>query len=163
MNNKPNTIPWEIGDIVIHDDDEKSAEMVMRVVETGCEFGMVRTEYVNEGSPLYLNDIKYLHDPLIFGIDVFDRSAPDIYKRAISRWGVDAQRSIFVEEAAEAITALSHFKRGKCGIYDVIGEFADLQIMLNQMKVIYGEEQFDRIFVQKLTALKAKLDQGNGL
>lgn len=85
----------------------------------------------------------------------------DIYIRAIDTWGIDIQQSIFVEEAAEVITALSHFKRDKCGIHDVIGEFADLQVMLNQMIEIYGKEQFNEIFAQKLVALKNKLDKAD--
>ena len=82
MNCEPNTFDWNVGDLVIHDADEKTAEMVMRVIETGCEFGMIRTEYVNEGLPQYLNDVKYLHAPGSFGIDISDTN--DIYKRAIS-------------------------------------------------------------------------------
>lgn len=166
MNNTPNTICWEVGDIVIHDDDPKEKHMLMRVVETGCEFGMVRTEYVGvrdvqsrRETPHYLNDLKYLLDPHLFGIDISDMVSTYIYKRAISTWGTDVQRLIFVEEAAEALVAMSHFRRGKCGLDDVIGEFADLQIMLNQMIEMYGKDRFDTIFAQKLDALKNKLDR----
>lgn len=172
MNYGPNTINWKVGDIVIHDADAKIAGMLMKVVETGCDFGMVRTEYVEdctahkysvlprEELPYYLNDIKYLHDPLLFGIDISDTN--DIYKRAISTWGTDVQRLIFVEEAAETIVAISHFRRGKCTLDEVVGEFADLQIMLNQMIEMYGRGIFDKIFAQKLAALKTKLDKVGG-
>lgn len=83
----------------------------------------------------------------------------DIYKRAISTWGTDVQRLIFVEEASEALVAMSHFRRGKCSLDDVIGEFADLQIMLHQMVEMYGKDKFETIFAQKLYALKNKLDR----
>jgi len=36
MNCEPNTIYWNVGDLVIHDADEKSERMLMRVVETGA-------------------------------------------------------------------------------------------------------------------------------
>lgn len=170
MNNKPNTIAWEVGDLVIHDADEKTAEMLMRVIETGCEFDMVKTEYVEDRAakssremPYYLNDVRYLHDPLLFGISISDAPSANIYKRAISTWGADVQQLIYIEEAAETIVAISHFSRDKCTLDEVVGEFADLQIMLNQMIEMYGKGIFDKIFAQKLDALKTKLDKVDGL
>lgn len=81
-----------------------------------------------------------------------------IYQRALNKWGVAMQNDMLIEECAEAIEAISHYRRCKCDADEVIGELADVQILLNQMKLVYGEDRFDRIFAEKLEALEAKLD-----
>lgn len=83
----------------------------------------------------------------------------NVYTRALNTWGVDMQIDIFVEEAAEAIQAISHYRRGRCDLATVCGELSDLQVMLNQMKIVYGAERFDRIFAEKVIILDAKLDE----
>ena len=74
MNYEPNTIDWWVGDLVIHDADEKSERMVMRVVETGLPLGLIKTEYLDDdlrlgGKPrYYLNRKEVLHNPGRFDI-----------------------------------------------------------------------------------------------
>jgi len=70
MNYKPNTIDWKVGDIVIHDADEKNSSMLMEVNDLYC--GQYRTSYINrKGSvPFYWNLKEVLHDPARFDIKV---------------------------------------------------------------------------------------------
>ena len=70
MNYEPNTIDWAVGDLVIHDADAKTADMLMRVVEIGLLDGRLKTVYANrKGSEsYYLNRKDVLHDPTRFGI-----------------------------------------------------------------------------------------------
>lgn len=70
MNYEPNEIDWNIGDLVIHDADAKTADMLMRVVEIGLPDGRLKTEYANRkgNEPHYLNPKDVLHDPARFGI-----------------------------------------------------------------------------------------------
>jgi len=83
----------------------------------------------------------------------------DIYKRAIEKWGVKAQVDQLIEECAEVIEAVSHYRRGKCSADDVRGELADLYIMVAQMRLIYGEEMCDEAIAEKLESLEAKLER----
>lgn len=77
MNYKENTIDWEIGDIVIHDADEKRNLYLMIVTDAGRPDGLIRTKYQNRNGtePYYLNDKSRLHDPRRFDIDVVGTDA----------------------------------------------------------------------------------------
>lgn len=72
MNYPPNTTHWRPGDIVLHDADEKSPRMVMRVVGYRKD-GTAMCRYIcpSQGRNLRTildNDIRYLHDTTQFGI-----------------------------------------------------------------------------------------------
>lgn len=56
MNYEPNTINWKVGDLVIHDADEKAERMLMKVIAI-FENGRIGTEYLTrEGNqPIYHN------------------------------------------------------------------------------------------------------------
>ena len=76
------------------------------------------------------------------------------YTDALKLWGEDFQKSMFHEEIGEVLTAISHEKRGRCGKPAVLEELADLQIMLNQMVILYGtDEEFGDIFTTKKNRL----------
>ena len=83
----------------------------------------------------------------------------DIYILALDKWGVHIQTDMFVEEAAEAIQAISHYRRGRCDLDVVCGELADLQVMLEQMKIVFGTDRFEKIFAEKIVALDEKLSK----
>ncbi len=76
MNYPANTRHWQIGDLVIHDADAKQVEMLMRVAGYCRRTGMCRTKYVQPGyydcmrKAAMLNELKYLHDPALFGLEV---------------------------------------------------------------------------------------------
>lgn len=167
MNCEPNTIYWNVGDLVIHDADEKSERMLMRVVETGAPDGRIKTNYANRkwNEPHYLNRKEVLHDPMRFAIGapivhVNDESEPlEIYTRALDKWGASAQINQFIEEAAEAIQAVQHYRRGRCDMDTVCGELADLHIMLSQMLVVYGVERFEKILAEKIASLDDRLSE----
>ena len=78
--------------------------------------------------------------------------------KAAEIWDAERINIVFIEEAAEAIQSVIHFRRGKCGIKDLFGEMADLQIMLDQMKVICGQYEFDSVLAGKYAVLDLKLD-----
>lgn len=66
-----------------------------------------------------------------------------IYKRAIDKFGELKQYDILIEECSELIHAICKCKRYNkfSGLlfHDFIDEMADVQIMINQFKEIYGE------------------------
>ena len=64
--------------------------------------------------------------------------------RAITTYGAPAQMDMAVEEMAELTKALCKIKRAQAGcevtaaIGNVIEEMADVQIMLDQLRIIFG-------------------------
>lgn len=92
MIHEPNQIEWQIGNIVIADCDRKDHKMLMVVVGiiTENHIRMLKTKYLNplemipncikrlpikrqkqhllEYNNIWINEIKYLHDPAKFGI-----------------------------------------------------------------------------------------------
>ena len=80
---------------------------------------------------------------------------------ALEEWGEESQVMMFIEEAGECITAISHRMRGRCSDVDVLGEMADLQIMLNQMVVVYDDDDhpvYPDIYDGKLEKLSNLLE-----
>jgi hypothetical protein len=77
MNYEPNTIKWKPGDIVIHDADAKSEEMLMRVIGYAKD-GRCITVYNRKAAmngenrrrrpTRWENPITHLHDPARFGL-----------------------------------------------------------------------------------------------
>lgn len=72
----PNTVPWEAGDLVIHDSDAKRADMLMIVIGQDRS-GLLRTRYAFPWAQprpwrrkIWRNSIEWLHDPARFGITV---------------------------------------------------------------------------------------------
>ncbi len=82
-----------------------------------------------------------------------------IYQATIARWGVDAQYDQAIEECAELIAALKHFKRGKISRQEVIDELADATLMLGQLRWMFGEELVESAISHKLEKLKQLLDE----
>lgn len=68
MNYEPNTTDWQIGDIVIHDADEKTELYLMTVIDIDCD--RFKTKYINRKGimPFYWNRKEVLHDPARFGL-----------------------------------------------------------------------------------------------
>ncbi|MBW4422745.1 MAG: hypothetical protein KME13_26800 [Myxacorys californica WJT36-NPBG1] len=77
MNYEPNTTHWKLGDLVIHDCDQKHPLMLMLVMDYTYE-GKVQTRYVSPVTPggysrdcrrVVVSDLEMLHDPKRFGIE----------------------------------------------------------------------------------------------
>jgi len=83
---------------------------------------------------------------------------PDIYFKAIEKWGAEAQVKMMIEECGKLITALMHYDRGRNKPIDVCGEIADVEIMVNQMKVLFGPKCED-IKKYKLERLKERIER----
>lgn len=68
MNYEPNTTHWGKGDIVLHDADEKTPKMFMRVIGYTRD-GLCKTQYVDKRHKrtVYRNEIKWLHSVERFG------------------------------------------------------------------------------------------------
>ena len=79
-----------------------------------------------------------------------------IFENAIERYGAEAQEGIAQEECAELIQAISKKHRGKP--HNIAEEIADVEIMLEQLKIINGcENEVKEIREQKISRLQKNL------
>lgn len=63
----------------------------------------------------------------------------DIYRQAVEWFGVEHQIKKAAEELGELIQALMRYSNGEPVIGNVCEEIADVEIMLEQIKIILGE------------------------
>ncbi len=82
--------------------------------------------------------------------DNFDYTLP------INTWGEESQKLMMIEECSELIKAILKEWRGG-STENVIEELADVQIMLNQMIVIYEREEFEPVMKKKLDRLRQRI------
>ena len=85
-----------------------------------------------------------------------------LYNKAITMWGRVAQVDMAIEEMAELTLALCKSKRetkSKNWLYNVYEEIADVLIMLDQLRIIYGDvHMVDIIRSRKLERLTKRLE-----
>ena len=84
-----------------------------------------------------------------------------IYQATLDKWGEEAQYDQAVEECAELITALKHFKRDKVDEQQIVDELADVALMVGQLSFMLGEERVERAIESKLCKLKLLLASGD--
>lgn len=78
----------------------------------------------------------------------------EVYRKTLAKWGVDAQYDQAVEECAELIAVLKHFRRGKADAERVIEELADVWLMVGQLTFMFGEDKVRQAVAAKLTKLE---------
>lgn len=85
----------------------------------------------------------------------------EILNRAIDTYGVHTQLDMCLEEMAELAKALLKMRRGggdlAVKLASIQEEIADVQIMIDQMRIIFGEESVERAERAKLTRLENRL------
>ncbi len=83
-----------------------------------------------------------------------------ILKKAIATWGKHAQLLMVLEEMSELQKEiLKHINRGKDNLDAIIDETADVEIMLAQLKYIFGiTEAVEKHISVKLEKIKARLE-----
>ena len=64
----------------------------------------------------------------------------NIYEKAINFYGKIAQIIVSIEEFGELIQALTKHLRGFDNAENIAEEIADVEIMLEQLKIIYNNE-----------------------
>ena len=78
-----------------------------------------------------------------------------LYQKTLKKWGEDAQYDQAVEECAELIAALKHYRRGKIDRQAVIDELADVTLMIGQLTWMFGPRDVEEAIQKK----RKKLDQ----
>lgn len=85
----------------------------------------------------------------------------DLYRRAISKWGKDAQIGMLYEEMGELAAALNKWwRRGRVPAKAVWSEIVDVQIMLEQIRIITCATTtgLSRIRQEKLARLRERIE-----
>ena len=81
----------------------------------------------------------------------------DLFAATLEKWGKEAQYDQTIEECAELIAALKHFKRGKVSEDEIIDELADVILMSEQLTFMFGEARVSRAIDKKLYKLRRLL------
>ena len=82
-----------------------------------------------------------------------------LYDKAIKKWGVDSQVYMAYEEMGELLSALNKLLRKRVTVDDVITEIADVQIMTEQLALIFGQEKVETEKERKLKRLEERLNK----
>ena len=69
----------------------------------------------------------------------------EIYSKALEKWGAEAQVMMFFEEIGELMVEICHAGRKNKIAFacDLIDELADVEIMLEQMSVVFNISRED--------------------
>ena len=96
------------------------------------------------------------------------RTIEDVFRRAIEKYGANAQKMKAIEECGELIRAVSRDLQGQKDPENIAEEIADVAIMLDQLQEIYRNRETVEL-IRKLKArrlryrMKAEKGGGNGL
>lgn len=82
-----------------------------------------------------------------------------IEEESLSFYGKEQQIHKTIEELNELAVALAHYIDGKASHMDVITELADVEVMLDKMKMLFGEEEVRCEIARKLLRLKGKMSK----
>ena len=80
-----------------------------------------------------------------------------IEQLAIETYGRENQIEKAIEEMAELTVALKHHKDNKITRDKVVTEIADVIIMMDQLRIIYGVDVIDAEIKRKLDRLSSRL------
>ncbi len=82
----------------------------------------------------------------------------DVYQEAIETWGKDVQVQIAIEEVNELGAELSRHLRGRGDSAAICEEIADVEIMLEQLRLVFGDGPIDTAKDAKLGRLRDRLE-----
>ena len=90
-----------------------------------------------------------------------------LYRDAINRWGIEAQLNMLIEEMGELLVAINKMRRGKDKnderpVMEMIEEFVDVQLILDQAKYYYcsegvGADHYNNLRHYKIERTRNKL------
>lgn len=83
----------------------------------------------------------------------------DLYEFATETWGEEPQIDMVGEECSELATEVFRYWRGRSDESDLADEAADVEIILEQLRVIIGDELVDSAKERKLNRLEKRLQE----
>ncbi|MCB2308854.1 hypothetical protein LGL08_20415 [Clostridium estertheticum] len=81
----------------------------------------------------------------------------NVYKDAVQVFGVAKQVDMAIEEASELIQALCKYKRGL--LHNVEEEMVDVEIMLEQLKLIFNPHMLEGYKYSKIERLRKTIKE----
>jgi len=81
----------------------------------------------------------------------------ELCRKALRRYGVDVQRLMLVEECGELLNIVGKLPRARASVDELITELADVSIMVEQMALYYGWDEFQQEKERKLNRLQQRL------
>lgn len=89
---------------------------------------------------------------------------PSIYQRALYLWGEQAQIRMAIEELGELIVELAKIGRNKNGstVGEIAEEIVDVEIMMEQLRLIIGNDLVESEKRKKLARLEELVKYGEG-
>ena len=106
-------------------------------------------EEMKERGLLFLSRFGY--------VDIIHKEA--ICHTALEHYGMYSQMVKCMEECGELIQALARKMCGEENIENVVEELADVEVMLMQMRTVFGRHEVHRVMAQKLARLKMKMEE----
>ena len=86
----------------------------------------------------YLNGVRAEKKATVEMNKINYEDRKNVYQAALRKWGVDLQTMMAVEEMSELTKEICKIKRGKMDLDSLADEIADVTIMLEQLREIYG-------------------------
>lgn len=80
-----------------------------------------------------------------------------IYNKMIEKYGQKDQMLIAVEECSELQKAILKFLRGRCNQIEIAEEMADVEIMLEQLKIMFNNKEEVEYFKKQKIMRTSKL------
>lgn len=82
-----------------------------------------------------------------------------LYEAAAETWGTEPQIDMVGEECSELSAEVSRFMRGRSDESDLADEIADVEIMVEQMRVNLDEDVIEKAKQSKLKRLRSRLQE----
>ena len=67
-------------------------------------------------------------------------NSKDLCCQVIALYGAENQMDQAIEECAELIVAIRHYRRGRASISAIAEEIADVEIMMTQLRLIFNAD-----------------------
>lgn len=82
-----------------------------------------------------------------------------LYSQVISKWGIDAQLWMTIEECSKLSNAIAKYKRGRDTPDAILEELADVSIMVEQIACYFCENRFIHFKEAKLQRLLERVEK----
>lgn len=86
-------------------------------------------------------------------------TSSETFTEPLEHYGKFTQIVKCMEECGELIRALGKHLCGEENIENVVEELADVEIMLMQMRMVFGRHEVHRVMAQKLARLKMRMEE----
>ena len=87
-----------------------------------------------------------------------DSEKLELYTKVLDKYGIIAQVFMVMEETGEMLSAIGKSIRGRVKNEEIITELADVSIMMEQMAVHFGLNEFRAEKERKLIRLKERIE-----